>query len=98
MHVGICQVTLYLPDNHSLKGKRKVIKSLIERLKNRFNVAVAETGGQDEWQRAVLSLCLVANDGSFVNQGLDKILDFIEADGRLDVGEASLEILAFHDQ
>ncbi len=97
MHVGICQVTLYLPENHSLKGKRRVLKSLVARLKNRFNVSVAETGGQDEWQRSVLSLCLVGNDRSFVNQGLDKVLDFIEADGRLDMGEAALEIISFSD-
>ena len=98
MHVGICQVSLYLPENRSLKGKRRVIKSLVQRIKNKFNVSVAETASHDEWQRAVLSFCLVANDGSFVNQGLDKILDFIATDDRVDIGESSLEIMAFSDQ
>ncbi|MBN2331914.1 MAG: DUF503 domain-containing protein [Deltaproteobacteria bacterium] len=97
MHVGVCQVELFLPENRSLKGKRRVLKSLIQRIRNTFNVSVAETGGHDDWQRSVLALTIVSKDQAYVNRGLDKILDFIEDAGTVVVGDSSLEIVSFHD-
>ncbi|MGB6975833.1 MAG: DUF503 domain-containing protein, partial [Gammaproteobacteria bacterium] len=60
MHIGICKITLHLPTNHSLKGKRKVIHSLSERIQHRFNVAVAEVDNNDVWQLATLGLACIS--------------------------------------
>ena len=73
MVVGLLKVTLILPENASLKGKRKVVKSLLGRLKSRFNVAAAEVENNDLWQRAEIGLAVVGNDRRFVNSALDKI-------------------------
>jgi len=97
MHVGVCQLQLFLPENHSLKGKRRVLKSLIQRLQNKFNLSVAETGFQDSWQQAVVAFSVVSSDSAFVNRTLDKILNFIESTGMVVVGDFSLEIMTFSD-
>src|SRR5690606_15404259 len=76
--VGVLQITLLLHGNDSLKGKRSVVKSLIERTTNRFNVSMAEVGSNDDHQRALLGVSAVGNDQSFVNSVLDKVLDAVE--------------------
>ncbi|MEA2108992.1 MAG: DUF503 domain-containing protein [Pseudomonadota bacterium] len=96
MHVGVCQVQLFLPENHSLKDKSRVLKSLIKRLQNKFNLSVAETGCQDNWQQAVLAFSVLSSNHALVNRILDKILDFIESTGIM-VGDSSLEIMTFSD-
>ncbi len=78
MHIGVCKIKLYLPESQSLKDKRRVIKSLIARLKNRFNVAIAEIEAQDVHQSAVLGIVSVANEVKFLNQILAKSVKFIE--------------------
>jgi len=79
MVIGVCTIELYLPDNHSLKGKRQVVKSLKEKLQHRFNVSVAEVDHLDVWQRATLGVCMISNEQAHVNRELDKVIDFIEA-------------------
>ena len=76
--VGTCQLVFELPDNHSLKGKRQVSRSLIQRIRNRFNVAVAEIADQDRWQLLSLGVCCVTDSGRHANQVLSRVLDFIE--------------------
>ncbi|MBI2305481.1 MAG: DUF503 domain-containing protein [Chloroflexi bacterium] len=83
MHVGVCRVTLHLPENHSLKDKRQVLKSLTARLKNRFNVSVAEIDNQDVWQTASVGIVCVSNDIRHIHQVLSNVMAFIE-DTRLD--------------
>ena len=68
MIVGLCTVELFIPDSHSLKDKRQVLQSLKNRLREKFNLSVAEVDGQDLWQKAVLGLACVANEGRYVNQ------------------------------
>lgn len=77
MHVGICKVSLHLPENHSLKGKRQVIKSITTRVKNTFNVSIAEADDQDLWQKATLGIACVSNDPQHINEVLSKVVDFI---------------------
>ena len=77
MNVGICRVKLRFPENLSLKGKRRILKSVITRLKNRFNVSVAEVGDQELWQLATLGICCVSNDSRYTNEVLSKVVDFI---------------------
>ena len=65
MHVSVCQINLRLPENHSLKGKRQVVKSIIARLQNRYKVSVAEVENQDLWQLATLGVACVSNQKAY---------------------------------
>jgi uncharacterized protein YlxP (DUF503 family) len=78
MVVGVAKISLRLPGNQSLKGKRKVIKSICERLRQRFNLAVAETDAQDLWQTAELGLVAVGNQNGYIDSKLDKAINFVE--------------------
>ena len=78
MTVGVCRVTLRLPENGSLKGKRQVVRSLATRLRNKFNVAVAEVGDNDRWQIATLGITCVSNDARHAQEQLDHVLAFIQ--------------------
>ncbi|HEY51518.1 MAG TPA: DUF503 domain-containing protein [Dehalococcoidia bacterium] len=77
MHVGVCKVNLRLPENGSLKGKRQVVKSIIGRVKNRFNVSVAEVDNNDRWQLATIGICCVSNENRHANEVLSKVVDFV---------------------
>jgi uncharacterized protein YlxP (DUF503 family) len=86
-------VELHLPDVGSLKGKRHVIKSLKDRLRQRFEVSVAEVDHQDAWQRATLAVAYVSGDSRHANEVISKAMDFIEdhVDGY--VTDVQVEIL-----
>lgn len=84
MHVGICRMTLHLPASSSLKEKRQVARSLTDRVRNRFNVAVAEIEDTDLRQRLTLGVCCVSNDRGHADSILSNLLDFIE-ESRLDL-------------
>ena len=72
MVVGVLRLGLYIHGAASLKDKRQVLRKVIDRLRSRFNVSVAEVGDNDVWQRALVGVCAVANDHRFVNEVLDK--------------------------
>ena len=95
MHVGVARVALQLTENSSLKGKRMVAKSVIQRVRNRFNVAVAEIDTQDVWEVITLGIVCVSDDPRHANAMLSKVIDFIESE-RLDaeVGEVEMELIA----
>lgn len=95
MVVGVLEITLAIDAAHSLKEKRKVVKSLIERTRNRFNAAVAEVGDNDVHNRARIGVAVIANDASFVNSVLDKALDAIEdaAMGRAELIDSRFELI-----
>jgi uncharacterized protein YlxP (DUF503 family) len=95
MVVGVCQVELYLHDNFSLKGKRQVLKSLTQRARKRFNIAIAEVADQDLWQKAVLGICAVGNDRQRVNSTLDQVINFIEETQLTDVADSQIEIINY---
>ena len=95
MVIGVLRVTLVLHDSHSLKDKRQVLKSVIEKLRNRFNVSVAETGSNDLWQRAEIGIAAVGNDKAFVNSVLDRALNFIEGMHLAEVSDTGIELLNF---
>jgi uncharacterized protein YlxP (DUF503 family) len=78
MIVGVSQITLHLPDTHSLKEKRQIIKSLMARVRNQFEVAIAEVEEQDRWQVAVLGISCVSNSSQHAATVLDRVLRFIE--------------------
>ena len=91
MHVGTCIVELRLPENGSLKGKRQVSKSIIERTKHRFNVSIAEVDDQDYWQSLTLGISCVSNSAPHANEILSKVVKFIE-NNRFDAELVDLEI------
>jgi len=92
--IGTCLIRLHLPENHSLKGKRHVLKSIISRLHNEFNVSAAEVGEMDVWQVAELGVCCVSNDSQHSSEVISKVIDFVER-ARLEavVIEVSTEVL-----
>jgi len=91
MNVGICKISLRLPENLSLKGKRRVLKSITTRVGNKFNVSIAEVDDQELWQLARLGICCVSNDNRYTNQVLSKVVDFI-ANSRFEVEILDYEI------
>ncbi|MBU2547774.1 MAG: DUF503 domain-containing protein [Proteobacteria bacterium] len=93
MVVGLLKVSMIIPENSSLKGKRKVVKSLLGRIKSRFNVAAAEVEDNDLWQRAGVGLAVVGNDRRFVNSVLDKVLDYIERETEAEIVDSRMEII-----
>jgi len=95
MVIGLCRITLALHDNHSLKGKRQVLKSIIGKVKNSFNVSIAEVGENDIWQRAVLGVAAVGNDRHFINSKMDKVTNLIEGLNTAEVISRDLEIMNF---
>jgi uncharacterized protein YlxP (DUF503 family) len=95
MIVGACLITLRLPENHSLKEKRRVVKSVIERLKNRYGVAAAEVGSNDLWQIAEIGVSCVSGSSAHVSDILANVVSFVE-NTRLDaeVIDAHSELLS----
>ncbi len=93
MVVGILKITLIIPGNSSLKGKRKVVKGLLDKLRSRFNLAAAEVEDNDLWQRAGLGLALVGNDRRFINSSMDKVLDFIYRTSDAEIVDSDSEII-----
>ena len=78
MHVGVCRVSLRLPGNQSLKGKRQVARSIISRVSSKFNVSIAEVEDNDLWQRLTLGICCVSNSGNHANEVLERVVRHIE--------------------
>ena len=78
MHVGICRLVTHLPQAGSLKAKRQVARSLTQRIRNQFNVAVAEVEDNDLWQRLTLGVCCVSNDSAHANEMLSRVVSFVE--------------------
>jgi len=78
MHIGVCHIILRLPENHSLKGKRQVVKSIVARLQNQFNVSAAEVDDNDVWQIAGIGVCCISNDSRHADQMLASVVEWIE--------------------
>lgn len=94
MIVGILKLNLLIPENHSLKGKRGVIKRIQARVANQFNVSVTECGDQDLWQSAVLGFGAVGSSRTVVEATLQRVVDCVDGLGLAQVGETGVEF--FH--
>ncbi|MBU2499107.1 MAG: DUF503 domain-containing protein [Proteobacteria bacterium] len=79
MVVGTLRVEFHLHDNHSLKGKRKIVRSMVDKVKHKFNVAVAEIGSNDKWQKIELGISTIGNDRRHIDSSLNNILLFLES-------------------
>ena len=85
MEASCFEVTFTIPGSASLKDKRMVVKSLIERCKSRFNVSVVECGEYDKWQLAQVGFALAAINASSADQSAQKVIDFLYADDRINI-------------
>lgn len=92
MIVGTLKLRLLLRGAHSLKDKRRVIRSLKDTLGNKFNVAVAETEDQDVWKSAELGLATVGTDGPFVQSVLSNVVDYVRYFGGVELVDAEQEL------
>ena len=95
MMIGVCRVSLRLPENHSLKGKRQVLRSLLARMHNKFNVSAAEVGTQDSWQMASLGIACVSNEERHADEVLASVVSFIQSE-RLDAELVDYETEIIH--
>lgn len=93
MVVGIGTLTFRLHACRSLKAKRKIVKSIVSRIRNRFNASVAEVAANDIHQKAVIGVSLVGNDVSLVNSKLDKIFNLAEDLGLAEIIDTDMEII-----
>jgi len=92
MVVGVCRIELRIPQTHSLKAKRQVLRKIKDRVKNKFNVSIAEVGENDKWQRSLVGLALVGNDRRQINSTLDVVTNFIENLNAAEIINSELEI------
>lgn len=93
MTIGALTVEIEVPGALSLKDKRHVVKSLLDGIRNKFNVSAAEVGDLDLWQRATLGFAAVANDRAFVDQVLAKVESTIDGEPRCRIIDSSIEFL-----
>jgi hypothetical protein len=93
MVLGVIKLEIWIPGSTSLKGKRSVVKKIIERTRSRFNVTVAEVDKQDVYTRAVIGCAMVGSDQRYVNGALDKILDFVEGLAAAEILSETVEII-----
>ena len=91
MNVGVCKIPLRLPENLSLKGKRQVVKSITSRVRNQFNVSVAEVDDHELWQLATIGVSCVSNSKRHANEVLSKVVDFM-ANSRFEAELLNYEI------
>lgn len=86
-------MALHIPDCNSLKEKRRVLLSLRDLLKNRFNISLVEVEGQDKWQRTMLAIVSVGTERNMVDKGLAKIVDFVREFKRVELLDYQVELL-----
>jgi uncharacterized protein YlxP (DUF503 family) len=91
MIIGVLKAQMHLHGITSLKQKRSIVKSVIGRLKARFNISIAEVDHNDNKTSAVLAVAIVSNDTQFIDKQLDAIIAFIQKDGRFYLGQTERE-------
>jgi uncharacterized protein YlxP (DUF503 family) len=93
MVVGALKVEFLLIDNRSLKGKRKVVRSMVDKVRSRFNVSIAEIGSNDKWQKIELGLCSVGNDRRHIDSSLNHILSYLDSLYLAQIVKTEMEII-----
>jgi len=89
--VGLCTLEIIIPEANSLKEKRSVLKSMLEGMRSRFNVSASEVEHMDLWRRATVGVACVSNSGTFADQVLAKVVDWVEANPRVNVAGVEVE-------
>ncbi|MGI6621821.1 MAG: DUF503 domain-containing protein [Clostridiaceae bacterium] len=93
MFIGVLKASLYLSEPQSLKDKRRIIKSLIEKLNNKFNLAVAETGNLDSWNNSELGIVCISNEAAHSDRMIASAISFIENQGTVELTHVETEII-----
>lgn len=93
MVIGVLTLDLFMGEASSLKCKRRILKSLIDKMKSRFNVAVAEVDNQDKWQHSTVGVTCVTNDHSHAHQMLSAVIKFVESTGTVEIINIKTELL-----
>jgi uncharacterized protein YlxP (DUF503 family) len=93
MVIGVCKIVLSLDEVFSLKEKRHIVKSIVERLRSHFNASVAEVELQDLWKNAVIGITCISNETGVTDSMLASMVNFVENDGRAVVVDYSTEII-----
>ena len=93
MVVGTLKIEFRLVDNRSLKGKRKVVRSMVDKVKSRFNVSIAEVGSNDKWQKIELGISAVGNDRRHIDSSLNHVLGFLESLYLAQIVNTEIEII-----
>ncbi len=93
MVIGALKVEFFIPENRSLKGKRKIVKSMVDKVRHRFNVSVAEVGANDNWQKIELGISFVGNDRRHIDASLSKVLSYLESLYLAQIVRSKIEII-----
>ena len=96
--VGICRVSLAIPENESLKGKRSIVRKIIEQARHRFSVSAAEIDAMDAHRMAVLGFAVISNDARHASSVLSHVADFVEGASEAVVTDRATEILYLHPE
>lgn len=94
MFVGVSRVVLHLPGNESLKGKRRIVRKVVDRARSKFNAAVAEVADNDRKRSAVIGIAVVGNSTSHVDSMLARIGGFVESLAVAPIASRETEIIA----
>ena len=93
MFIGVLTLELHLHDAYSLKDKRMVVNSMLDKIRNRFNVSAAQIDDHDLWNRATLAVAVVSNDSVEANRVLNHVRDLSETELRCDIAQCRIEII-----
>lgn len=93
MKVGCCSIRFFLHGNRSLKGKRQIVNSIKNRVKNKFNISIAEVGDQDEWQNLHLGITAVGSDQFNLDDLLNRVVDFIDDMGLAEMTDHEIKLI-----
>jgi len=95
MNVGICRIKLHISESRSLKDKRRIVKSIVSRLRNQYNISIAEVDDQDLWQLVTLGISCVSNHNQHIDEILSKVIGFITNNyPELEIVDKQTEILS----
>jgi uncharacterized protein YlxP (DUF503 family) len=92
MIVGVANIEIHIPESESLKGKRHFLRRIKDRVRNKFNVSIAEVDHNDLWQRTTLGISVVANEKQFANQVLSQVVDLIGKENGVQILDYSIEL------
>lgn len=98
MIVAAVRLTLIIAENDSLKGKRKVVRSLIEKARHKFDAAMAEVGDNDLWRKAQVGVALVGNDPQLLESRMQQIMKFIENQYEVEIIDSQMELCYLKDE
>jgi uncharacterized protein YlxP (DUF503 family) len=93
MVVGLASIDIHIPGSGSLKGKRHILKRIKDRVRNKFNVSIAEVDHADLWQRTTLGVAVVSNQRQFANQVLSQVVDFVNKENGVQIINYSIELV-----